>query len=181
MHIWLLAGYAGSGKTTAGNILHTLLANSCMTAFAKKVKDCVASHYELDRDLCDTQEGKASIVIGNTSVRQLLIEYSLQQKQIHNDAYWANFVKEEIVANPSVDWIIHDWRYLAEYVTIQTIPNAIVHTIRIHNPRVQGIKVPSEQELDTFPMSILVNDGTLEDLTNRLHDLIDTDRRWEYL
>mgnify|MGYP000022194146 CR=1 FL=1 len=172
MHIWLLAGNAGSGKTTAGIILHTLLAQSCMTAFAKKVKYCVALQNDFDLELCETQEGKASIVNGKT-IRQLLIEYSLQQKQLHTNAIWANYVKEEIMANPTVDWIIHDWRFLAEYETILTIPNAIVHTIRVHNPKVLGAQIPSERELDSFPMNILLNEGTMKSLRDKLVELID--------
>lgn len=149
MNIWLISGYAGSGKTTAGTILAKSLPNSQITAFAKRVKDDVAKQYNLDRELLETQEGKASKIHQKT-VRDILIEYSAQHKlDTNNPGIWADYVKDEMYENPEIkNWIIHDWRYIAEYQTMLTIPNTHIITVRIINDSIVASNSPSEHELD---------------------------------
>lgn len=182
MHIWLLAGYAGSGKTTAGEMLHTLLPQSCMTAFAKEVKNQVAEVYKLPRGSMDTQEGKATFVeIEQKTVRQLLVEHAAWMKQVYDSpGIWAEYVCREIKAQPDIEhWILHDWRYIAELRTLQTqFPNARMYTLRIQSSRTQLSNCPSEHELDSFQVQHTVsNDGSLAELRMTLLQLIHTSHR----
>jgi len=164
--IWLFTGYAGSGKTTTAEYFKSKMPSARLTAFAKRVKDEVSVHYNLDRTLLDTQEGKATFLEheGKT-VRDLLIAHSAQHKEeTKHPGIWAYYVKEEMFEHPDVEhWILHDWRYIAELETLQAYQS--VCTIRIVNPRIQSSTSPSEHELDGFPTDVTIrNDGTLEDL-----------------
>ena len=172
MNIWLLAGYAGSGKTTAATILQTYLPKSKLTAFAKRVKDDVAKQYNIDRELLETQEGKSSFIQDKT-VRDILIEYSAKHKEdTQNPSIWAEYVRDEILQSHNVEhWIIHDWRYSAEYQTLLTIAN--VTTIRILNPSVCPSNSPSEHELDNVITDYVVkNSGSMEEFDIRLQEII---------
>lgn len=171
--IWLLAGYAGSGKTTAGMILKDTLPHSFETSFAKEVKNQVAELYDLDRTMLDTQEGKATFVESEQkTARQLLVEYSALCKQnTHCPGIWAEYVVDEINKNPHIQhWIIHDWRYFAEVQTIRYfLPFARIHTLRIVNEQVHPTMCSSERELDYAVVDhIIPNNGSIEDLTRAL-------------
>jgi dephospho-CoA kinase len=185
MQIWLIAGYAGSGKTTVAEYLMKMLPKAKTTAFAKRVKDDVAEIYSINRQLLETQEGKASLV-GEQTVREILIEYSAIMKQLtNNPGIWADYVREEILneegeaeeAKEISHWIIHDWRYLAELETMNTLKqskNATIRTIRVYNPSVQPLNSISEHELDyVITDTVINNTGTLEDLQKNIQLLLD--------
>ena len=181
MNIWLLAGYAGSGKTTAATYVQSHLPNSRMTAFASRVKDDVAKQYGLERALLDTQEGKASFVAGTTkTVRDCLIEYAAEHKvSMNNPGIWALYVKGEIERSPQIGhWILHDWRYLAEYTVLQSIPNAHIHTVRIRKSCVQPLESASEHELDSTKTEYVIdNDGSMDELRDAVQRIIESSRR----
>lgn len=175
MHIWLICGYAGSGKTTLGTMLHTYLPSAETTAFAKKVKDDVAKKYNISRELCESQKGKATILCEGKTVRDFLIEYSAQHKlDTHNPEIWAHYVVQEIMEKPTIEhWILHDWRYHAELACIQRIPNSQIHTIRILNPVIQASSSPSEHELDDVCVKYIINNtGSISDLEYTLKNSI---------
>ena len=170
VHIWLIAGYAGSGKTTAAGILETLLPNSAITAFAKRVKDEVAAIHAIPRTLLETQEGKAMQITPTNTARDLLIEHAAAKKEdTHNPAIWAEYVKEEILQNPTVaNWILHDWRYVEEYDCLATVPGSILHTIRIQTNKSPSTS-PSEHELDNANIQTIVwNTGSVEEFAATL-------------
>jgi hypothetical protein len=170
VHIWLIAGYAGSGKTTAAGILEKILPNSATTAFAKRVKDEVAATHAIPRTLLETQEGKAMQITPTKTARDLLIEYAAAKKEeTQNPAIWAEYVKEEILQNPTVaNWILHDWRYVEEYDCLTTVPGSTLHTIRIQTNKPSSSS-PSEHELDnTHIQTIVWNTGSLEEFAYTL-------------
>jgi hypothetical protein len=176
MHIWLLHGYAGSGKDTAGTLLKDMLPNSALTSFAAAVKDEVAAMYELDRTLLDTQAGKQKWLYfadgSHKQVRTLLIEHGEGQKRIHgNPAFWAERVQKPECQN----WIFTDWRFLAELETLRRrFPDAAIHTVRIHRPDIETLATPTEHELDAFPSEFMVeNSGSLLFLANQLRDILE--------
>ena len=176
MNIWLLAGYAGSGKTTAGKILQSILPSSKILAFADKVKDFVSQKYQIDRNLCDTQEGKKSI-LGEKTLRQHLIDYSASHKvETKNQAIWATYIYTEMLKFPHIEnWILHDWRYIEEYDFLRSIQGTI-HTIRILNPSIDPLQDASEHQLDTFPTdSIVMNDGGIDILERNIRSIIHED------
>ena len=180
MNIWLFAGYAGSGKTTAATCFQSHIPHSRMTAFAKRVKDDVAKEYGINRSMMETQEGKASRIPGcDKTVRDCLIEYSANHKVSTNDpGIWARYVKEEIEQNPTVaNWIIHDWRYFAEYSTIRAILNAKVHTVRVVKSSVKPSESPSEHELDCVETDYVIqNNVSLQELDDMVKHIIESNR-----
>jgi dephospho-CoA kinase len=178
MNIWLLAGYAGSGKTSSAELFQKYLPYSKTTAFAKRVKDDVAALYELDRESLETQEGKAACVGGKT-VRDILIEYSAKHKLETNPAIWAEYVKQEILESSTIqNWIIHDWRYTAEYQTMLSILSATVITVRVVKSSVKVLDTPSEHELDnTVTDYIIHNNGSFQDLDLQVETIIYRDHK----
>lgn len=174
VHVWLFSGYAGSGKTTAANILTSLFdpKTTFVTAFADAVKDDVAHMYNLPRSMFDTQEGKASIVKtpdGERTARELLIDYSLAMKEAHGEAVWAEEVvrriKHVVERRDIQNIIIHDWRYLTEIETLQNEHTFILHTIRVCRSCVKSLPIPSEHNIDNYKTDItILNDGSIDDL-----------------
>ncbi len=175
-HIWLLSGFAGSGKDTAASLLVNLLGSQAtIGSFAGAAKDAVAAHYNIDRHLLDTQEGKASIVVFPTrqlTVRELLIEYAEgEKKRAGNPAVWA----ERIVAPTTPHWILSDWRFLDELLYLRMrFPYAAIHTIRITRPSVHSGDSCTEHELDSFLFEYHVdNSGSLLHLANQIQTILD--------
>lgn len=185
IRIWLLSGYAGSGKTAAAQYFQTFLPSSTRytTAFADAVKDDVAHLYSFPRHLCDTQEGKASVIKtsdGPKTVRTLLIDYSLAKKEAYGENVWATEVVRRIQQKrerrPDItDIIIHDWRFKIEIETLQNEfgVSAILHTVRIRRSSIQSLPFPSEHDIDTYPFSIYIeNEGSLEILKQSIYNLL---------
>ena len=178
MNIWLIAGYAGSGKTTVGELLAKKL-SAGLTAFAKEVKNQLAAQL---RVWMDTQEGKAR----QLNIRQLLIDFSADKKKEKGEAVWAEYVANEIAQSfDQKNWVIHDWRYVVELDTLkQRFPHARIHTVRVVSNRVP---VPSEQVLSEHDLdgrtvhTVLSNNGTLDDLHTALDDMITHTRRTQAL
>lgn len=177
MNIYLLSGYAGSGKSFAATCLQRCIKDSRQVAFADPIKAAVSKKYNISRTLCDTQEGKAALVDENgTTVRDLLIQYAANAKIIYGNSVFADSVVDTIRKNSSIlSWIVHDWRYLTEYTTLYSaFPNATIHRIRIVRTSVQSMPIPSEHELDTYEMDhSIYNDGTAAELTETLIDRLD--------
>jgi hypothetical protein len=183
MKFFLISGYAGSGKTTAGEILCELLKpHVSTTAFAKAVKDQVSEIYGIERHRCDSPSGKKSFVntadFGRKTVRDLLIDHSARMKFEHrNNGYWADIVAEEIENSPFKDhnWVIHDWRYSREIQNLRVaFPEAQFIKIRIVRSSVIPLSDPSEHDLDDFAMDhIIVNDGSTQELTEKLRSIIE--------
>lgn len=189
-HIWLVAGYAGSGKTTAAECLRSVLesngARVYTTAFANRVKLEVACCYNgVTYDMCNTQEGKRTVVQladgTHATVRDLLIKHSADMKVAHGNDIWANYVASEIAllddgpADHVDHVIIHDWRYPNEYAAIarQHGATAAIHTLRILRDSVVPMDVPSEHQLDMFESQYtILNNGTRDDLTSAIRAVV---------
>ncbi len=161
MHIWLLSGYAGSGKDTiAAMMLEMLGSMASQSSFASAVKDEVAAMYELTRESLDTQAGKARILqfVDGTqkSVRDLLIEHGESTKAIRGVAVWAN----RLPAPHTTHWILSDWRFLAERdALVQRFPHAQIHTARIQRPSVEPLTTYTEHELAAFPHDYTIDNS----------------------
>jgi hypothetical protein len=176
-HIWLLHGYAGSGKDATGDILKGLVEEPAMASFAGAVKDEVAVMYELERSILDTQEGKQKWLAfadgTRKQVRTLLIEHGEGQKEVYkNRGIWADRVqKPEICRN----WIFTDWRFMAELETLRKrFPEAKIHTVRIVRSSVIPTDSPTEHELDTFPSEFVIdNSGSRLWIATQLQKIIE--------
>lgn len=175
-HIWLVHGYAGSGKDTAAALLASQVKNATISSFASAVKDEVALMYEFDRPYLDTQAGKERIVgfvDGSVhTIRDLIISHAQTQKITYTDPqYWAKRV------NPTPEtehWILSDWRFLAEYECLKTrFPNIPIHTLYIYRPSVIPLATETEHELDGFVSEFKVdNSGSLLYLANQLQAIL---------
>jgi hypothetical protein len=178
--LFLLTGYAGSGKTTAGDLLVELLSPYAAkkAAFADDVKLVAAKHYGFPVSLAFTQEGKRSIVHtaeGPKTVRDCLIDYSLEMKKLHGEDVWARRVVERIFTiSVEVPWVLHDWRYLEEAQCLKrSLDPARLVTIRIVRPGICPLDTPSEHELDGMATShTIVNNGSLVDLRRQLAAMV---------
>lgn len=171
-----VAGYAGSGKTTAAAIMARLLKshNVKLAAFADAVKEETARVYKYPLRLAYSQEGKKSIVQteeGEKTVRDILIEYSLEAKKQRGEDVWAKTVADKIATTGLTDpWILHDWRFLAEAETLKRnlCPQRMI-TVRIVRSGVVPLDSPSEHELDGLMMTHTIeNDGTVSELEHQL-------------
>lgn len=186
VHIWMFSGYAGSGKSCAAMLLCSLLDpnNTFVTAFADAVKDDVAALYRLPRPMFDTQEGKASIVNtpdGEKTGRELLIEYSLAMKEAYGESVWAEEVvrriRSEMTRRPIEHIVIHDWRYVTEIETLERefgmSDTFELHTVNIQRASVQSMPIPSEHNIDSYPVQhCITNNGTLDELKMAMNALI---------
>jgi hypothetical protein len=158
MHIWLLSGYAGSGKDTVAAMMLEMGAHR--NGFADAVKDEVAAMYELSRESLDTQEGKTRVLAladgTRKTVRDLLIAHAETTKATEGPAVWANRIQA-----PNTDhWILSDWRFLAEYESMKArFPEAQIHTVRIHRPSVTTLTTYTEHELDTFAFDYTIENS----------------------
>lgn len=185
VHIWMFSGYAGSGKSCAASLLCSFLdpSKTFITAFADAVKDDVATLYKLPRSMFDTQEGKATIVNtpdGDKTGRELLIDYSLAMKEAYGEAVWAKEVVRRIQAEAERRHIehvvIHDWRYVTEIETMYDEFDSDkfeLHTIRIQRSCISSMPIPSEHNIDSYPVHHCIsNNGTIDELKTSLHALI---------
>lgn len=172
--LWFIAGYSKSGKTTVGDLLTDIIKGN-HTTFAKAVKDDISRITGIERDLLETQEGKAAIYLDGKTGRQLLIEYAAAEKERTGDpACWAVKVGDEIAASDNVDWILSDWRYKAEIAYLrERFPERRIVTIHIERPGNVPSSSPSEHELDdeTFNYNIL-NSGSLLYLGAQIQNIV---------
>ncbi len=181
MHIWLLSGYAGSGKDTIAAMMLEILGlqglRASQASFAGAVKDEVAAMYDLTRESLDTQEGKARILpkaLDGTrkTVRDLLISHAETTKATEGPGVWANRLQK-----PNTDyWILSDWRFQAERDAIQRrFPDAILHTVRIVRPSVQPLATYTEHELTTTTYDHTIdNSDSLLYARNQVKNILDS-------
>lgn len=178
MHIWLLSGYAGSGKDTIAAMMFEILGSFgvAQSSFASAVKDEVSVLYEVTRESLDTQEGKARVLHfadgSSETVRTLLIQHAETTKAAHDPAVWAN----KLQAPNTTHWILSDWRFLVERETfLQRFPGAVVHTVRIVRPSVQPLATYTEHELTTFLHDYTIdNSDCLLYARNQVKNMLDT-------
>lgn len=158
-HIWLICGYAGSGKDTAAGILAKNLSRANISSFASAVKDFVAKAHNLDRQLFDTQEGKRQRVDSMRTIRDLLIEYAESEKLNYGDlAIWARRLNPP--AN-TAHWILSDWRFKAELDCLrERFPNARIHTIRVVRREVVPLETETEHELDGLHCDVILDNSS---------------------
>ena len=169
--IWI-SGYAGAGKDTMASILCKKY-DFQRVAFADSLKDIVAGKYGFDRALCDSPEGKNSVVgsVGKT-VRELLIKDSAEAKKANINIF-ASFVLDTIQATKQKRFVISDWRYPHEYNYLTyNLPDAEHICIRITRPGLHSLADPSEHALDDWKFETEIINNSLrlleKDVTNFL-------------
>jgi hypothetical protein len=168
MKIILLAGYAGSGKDTAGSVF--VKDGYKRYAVADMVKRYSAIRHGFSFDLTQTQAGKTTLH-NNKMVRQYLIDDAALLKALNNDpAYWIKLMADLIISDGTCNVVITDWRYHAELSHLKVaFPNAQTTTIRIVRDSVVPLDDSSEHELDSVSTDYVVkNNDSVEHLTESL-------------
>ena len=150
MNIVWLSGLAGSGKDTVASILLKKY-DYYRVAFADVLKDMVAEDYDIDRKLCDTVEGKQTLLPNGKTVREVLIYESAEAKK-GNINVFAEQVLIKILESNQKHIVISDWRYPEEYefIKIALGPDVTHNTIRIVRPGLPSLSDPSEHALDSW-------------------------------
>jgi hypothetical protein len=71
-----------------------------------------------------------------------------------------------MVESDGVRFVVADWRYRREYMRIREMcPDVKILRVRIVRPGIIPSEDPSEHDLDTEPMDIILeNTGTINDL-----------------
>jgi len=163
MKIVWLSGFAGSGKDTVASILVKKY-DYHRVAFADHLKDYVAIKYGIDRNLCDTVEGKQRKFMDGQTLRDLLIKESAEAK-VQDLNIFAEQAFRTMLESKKDLIVISDWRYPHEYEYITgLIPSAQHTTIRITRPGLPSLQIPSEHALDSWKFDHEINNTKLREL-----------------
>ena len=164
----VLAGTAGVGKDTAGNMLVDLVGGVRM-AYADPLKDAVEALVGIPKSiLYGTRDVKESYVAYGRTARHWLqwLGTEVGRQQIHNDL-WVHRFADRVMNSP--EWLVvcSDGRFKNEIETLRErlAGKAQVYSVRISNPRVTvDLTHQSEREIyelpDTYFDRVLVNDGS---------------------
>lgn len=163
--IILISGRSGSGK----DLCSSLMNGWKRYAFADHLKDLVCEKYNLDRKLCDSQEGKKSIVVGEKSLRILLIEDGLEYKK-DNSNFFIKFLADKIKIENHEKIVITDFRFPNEYdILKEHLVNFTVKTLYIKRNDCNYIEDASETSLSHFIFDYSIdNDGSIDDLKDKI-------------
>lgn len=171
--ILLLNGYAGSGKDTIADWICHKYPNFNKISIATYLKEYVSKLYNFDVKLCNTQQGKKTIIIDNKTVRDLLIKESLLLKRENGENYFIDSIVNHIKSLPNKSYyVIPDLRFKHEIKKIQTELHAThsLVTINVINNRVTPLKDQSEHDLDSFSFDYVINNSKdLNYLKNQLY------------
>lgn len=170
MFVWL-SGYAGSGKDATASILCEKYGFT-RYAFADALKDYVAKLHNFDRKLCDSQEGKKTVIFNGKTVRQLLITESSAKKR-NDKNYFALEVVERIKEDKFCKIVISDWRFLDEINFLRDAFLGWKHlTIRIVRSNIEFLDDESEHQLDNYEFDrFLINDKSINHLNGDLKEI----------
>lgn len=173
MRIFMLSGYAGSGKDTVGKLFVDL--GFTRYAFADALKEYSANLHDFPFSMTLTNEGKNTLVYSKVlertaTVRELLIYDAAKVKGTYGDLYWARIVADKIKDEGCNYVVITDWRYLNELEHLNnTFPTADIVTFRIVRPGIQILDDPSEHELDKCSVDLVITNAfSLSMLTEQI-------------
>jgi len=178
MLIYLLCGYAGSGKDTVGAIYERV--GFRRYAFADVLKAYVADLHGFNYALTQTEKGKDTLVTSKktkrlATVRTFLIEDSDRvKKEKADDGYWAAIVSERIKAETPKYVVITDWRYQAELAKLKAdLPEAKIIRVRVIRESVKVSPDPSEHDLDNITCDFtLYNNTNMDTLTSQAYEVL---------
>jgi hypothetical protein len=173
MHIWLVTGYAGSGKDTFARFLCeqlNIVSTASISSFASAVKDAVSVKFGISRETLDTQDGKSRwITLEDGSVckvRDLLIAHGEGEKhRVGKNGVWVTCLSPPTTEH----WILSDWRFPEErHVLQERFPAATIHTVRIVRPYIEILESYTEHALSqVLCKHIIENTGSLLYLANQ--------------
>lgn len=165
-----ISGKAGSGKDTIANIIKYSHPEYNIIHFADGIKSTVADLCGLNWYDVNTQTGKKEFVswLDNITVRELLQKFGTAiRKEVHPD-FWVRVTMQDIQGIDNV--IIPDVRFPNEKKAIEDKGGIV---IRVERPNIEQMDHESETALDNYSFKYIIhNDGTLEDLSEKVEELI---------
>ena len=191
-----VVGLIGSGKGTVSDRLEQKH-NFRKDSFAKSLKDAVSSMFNWDREMLEgkTNESRAwrekpdafwSKRFGKDVTPRWVLQYfgtEVMRQNMH-DAIWVDSCMARYDGKPTV---IADTRFENEIKTIREMGGTILLVKRGQDPDwftdyVEGNIVPKNVHSSEYAWAkseydhLITNDGTLEDLHQKIDDLIVSDK-----
>jgi len=187
-----LCGLIGSGKGTVADIL--VQQGFTKLSFADRLKDGVAAMFGWDRQMLegDTEESRKwredvdffwTRELGTEVTPRLVLQlYGTEcMREGFYDGIWVSLVKQEILKNPSGNYVIPDVRFQNEIKMIQSLGGQIWRVKRGHDPLwfSRYIKSnilpsnihPSEWNWATSKFDrLVINDTDKDDLKSQVED-----------
>ena len=192
----MISGYCGSGKDLAADYL-VKTHNFTKMAIANELKLLVAKKYNIDHNLTLTQAGKKIVIdfpiFGKKTIRELLIEEAVFQKQRMGPNIFINHLIDKIKINDVIyrdthqeNIVISDFRYTNEFEQVYNMFNiakyrinetngesAKVITIKLNRFDEPPINDISETQLDNFKFDFVIdNKKSIDDLYYNLDGIM---------
>ena len=166
-----ISGKIGSGKDVIGLCLKDHYGYT-VVKFADKIKQIACLMTNTPMDLQTSQRGKASFLEDwGMTVREF-------QQKLGTDAVRNGLHKDAwVLATLShyedhFNWAVTDTRFINEAERISSLGGINIRIERPNNPFPESDH-PSEKELDDYTFDYtVVNDGTIDDLFNKVHSII---------
>lgn len=170
MSIIGISGKAGSGKDQVGKFIKQKATYHWeVKKFAYRVKQITSLMTGVSMELLEHQKGKQmTLPEWGMTVREFLQKLATEaiRENLHEDA-WVLSLFSEYISDIDSKWIITDLRFKNELKFLKS-KDAI--TLRIERPGIPTMDHRSETDLDTSAFNyIIVNDGTLDDLKEKVN------------
>jgi hypothetical protein len=178
--IIMLSGWARSGKDATAALLEEEF-EFTRVAFADALKRDVAARTGLPLSDFTTAAKDMPIRAPYTlypdakTPRDILLIHALKIRAA-NPNFYSEIVADILKTDVKARWVISDWRYRAEYETLQSIiPDVRILRVRVERSGIMPSSDPSEHDLDMEPMDIVLhNSGTISDLRSSLRAILHT-------
>lgn len=179
----IFVGKIGSGKTAAANILKKYSFEE--ETFAEPIKQfllTIGFNYE---DVYGSQEEKLKVnKFWNVSGREFMQKFAtdimrnqlksvLPHLNLGDSTIWVRAMEKKILNNPSKNIVIGDGRFPDEIMLIKKYGGIVIKIIRPSNNN-SNFNHESESYFDSIqPDYEIINDGTFEDLENKIKKILD--------
>jgi len=180
----IFVGKIGSGKTAAANILKKY--DFVEETFAEPIKQFLLSigfNYE---DVYGSQEEKLKVnKFWNVSGREFMQKFAtdimrnqlksvLPQLELSGSTIWVRAMEKKILDNLSKNIVIGDGRFIDEIMLVKKYGGIVIKILRPSNNDKYDSTHESESYFDSIqPDYEIVNDGTFEDLENKIKLIFD--------
>lgn len=169
-----LAGKAGAGKDLFAELIKKQLTSVEVLAFAKPIKDAAKILFNFtDEQLYDHIKKEEIDPRWGKSPRQVFQWLGgLLRKDVHDDFFIGN-MKQRIENSKADVIVITDVRFLNELKLIKFMDGKVIKIVRPNAETTKHSDDISEQGIeDKFVDSIVINDGTIEDLNDKIMELL---------
>jgi len=162
-NIVLIAGDKRAGKDTVANIIADRIEKVTILHYADLMKEILAETLGMSLEELETKKNDY-----NFKHREYLQRFGMKMREVFGEDVWVDKLKAVIQHIPSDHLIvIPDFR----------IPNEALDgatTIKVINPRAKRTdKHISENALNNFKFDVtVINDGTLEQLDDKVEDVL---------